>query len=61
MRRPPRRGSLLALLLACWPLHALATTADAAVHLLPGARHQQASWAKMLPLFLRRDDGDGSR
>jgi pimeloyl-ACP methyl ester carboxylesterase len=27
--------------------------ADVTVFLLPGGRHQQASWAKMLPLFLR--------
>ena len=31
--------------------------ADVAVYLLPGGKHQQASWAKMLPLFLRWDDG----
>ncbi|HEX8778891.1 MAG TPA: alpha/beta hydrolase-fold protein [Rhodanobacter sp.] len=31
--------------------------ADVAVYLLPGGRHNQASWAKMLPLFLRWDDG----
>ncbi|MBA2079896.1 alpha/beta hydrolase-fold protein [Rhodanobacter sp. PCA2] len=33
--------------------------ADVAVYLLPGGRHEQASWAKMLPLFLRWDDGVG--
>ncbi|HEV2540269.1 MAG TPA: alpha/beta hydrolase-fold protein [Frateuria sp.] len=27
--------------------------ADVTVFLLPGGRHQQASWAKMLPVFLR--------
>jgi pimeloyl-ACP methyl ester carboxylesterase len=27
--------------------------ADVTVYLLPGGHHQQASWAKMLPLFLR--------
>ena len=35
--------------------------ADVAVYLLPGGRHQQASWAKMLPLFLRWDDGRAGR
>ena len=35
--------------------------ADVAIYLLPGGKHQQASWAKMLPLFLRWDDGGGSR
>lgn len=32
---------------------ATATQADVSVFLLPGGRHQQASWAKMLPVFLR--------
>jgi len=35
--------------------------ADVAVYLLPGGKHQQASWAKMLPLFLRWDDGRAGR
>ncbi|MEY2169116.1 MULTISPECIES: alpha/beta hydrolase [unclassified Rhodanobacter] len=34
---------------------------DVAVYLLPGGKHQQASWAKMLPLFLRWDDGRAGR
>jgi enterochelin esterase-like enzyme len=29
------------------------TRADASLHLLPGGRHDQASWARMLPVFLR--------
>lgn len=34
--------------------------ADVTVYLLPGGKHQQASWAKMLPPFLRWDDGAGA-
>lgn len=30
-----------------------ATRADAALYVLPGGRHEQASWARMLPQFLR--------
>lgn len=29
------------------------TRADASLYLLPGGRHEQASWARMLPVFLR--------
>jgi predicted alpha/beta superfamily hydrolase len=35
--------------------------ADVTVYLLPDGHHQQASWAKMLPLFLRWDDGRAGR
>lgn len=33
------------------------SAADVSVYLLPGGQHNQASWAKMLPLFLRWDYG----
>ena len=33
------------------------TTADVSVYLLPQGQHKQASWAKMLPPFLRWDYG----
>jgi len=32
---------------------AKATRADASLYLLPGGRHEQAAWARMLPVFLR--------
>jgi predicted alpha/beta superfamily hydrolase len=32
---------------------ARATRADAALYVLPGGRHEQTSWAQMLPVFLR--------
>ncbi|HEY0503755.1 MAG TPA: alpha/beta hydrolase-fold protein [Lysobacter sp.] len=32
---------------------ARATRADASLYLLPGGRHEQAAWARMLPVFLR--------
>lgn len=34
---------------------------DVSVYLLPGGHHNQASWAKMLPLFLRWDYGRRAR
>jgi len=32
---------------------AKATRADASLYLLPGGKHEQAAWARMLPVFLR--------
>lgn len=37
------------------------TDADVTVFLLPGGHHQQASWAKMLPVFLRWAFGVSAR
>jgi S-formylglutathione hydrolase FrmB len=35
--------------------------ADAVLYRLPGGQHNQASWARMLPVFLRWAYADGNR